>query len=346
MNWNELYTTVEGKIDWLSDRIQPVVEVKMPDAVVPKAEYEMDNFFITPWQNNEYEVNKSTYEKQDGQWLSYPLGVFILSTPKRVEVNKQVYRDADAYDGLVILKDDKFTERYTVQEGIRYTDAMVAILETAGITKYNIEQSDKVLPATKEWGIGTDKLSAINELASALNYTPFWVDEYGYYTASHYTSPQDKSADHEYADDELSVTYNGMEEELDLFDTANVFTLVLSDTEREPLVSTIENNSAESPTSIPNRGRRIVDFREIQDAADQEALDGQCQRIADAASQVYGHLDFSTAIIPTHGYSDVIRVVNSTLGIDGKYAETEWKMDLTGGGKMAHSVRKVVSLNG
>ena len=300
-------------IDWLSDRIQPFVEIKMSD-------------------------------KNVSNWISYPLGVFVLSTPKRVEINDQVYRDVDAYDGLVILKEDKFTERYTVTVGMKYTDAMVQILQSAGITKYNIEDSNKVLPADKDWKIGTEKIRGVNDLAAAINHTPFWVDEYGYYTCTGYTSPSDKPIDYEYANNEISVTYNGMEEELDLFSVPNSFTLVLSDTEREPLIASKENNNLDSPTSIPNRGRQIVDYREVQDVADQETLDAKVNRIANNASQIYGHVEFETAIMPFHSYQDVIQIRNSTLGIDGKYAETAWSFDLEVGSTMKHAVRKVVEI--
>lgn len=36
-------------------------------------------------------------------------------------------------------------------------------------------------------------------------------------------SPSDKSVEYEYADNDMSVTYNGMEEVLDLFSVANSF---------------------------------------------------------------------------------------------------------------------------
>lgn len=331
-------------IDWLSDRIQPYIEFKMSDKYVIDPRYRKENFFIANNQNNEYEVNYSKYKKIEGTWISYPLGVFILSTPKRVEINDQVYRDVDAYDGLVILREDKFTERYTVTAGTKYTDAMIGILQSAGITKHNIEDSDKVLPSDRDWKIGTEKIRGVNDLSAAINYTPFWVDEYGYYTCTGYTSPSDKPTDYEYTDNEMSVTYNGMEEELDLFNVPNSFTLVLSDTEREPLISSKENNNIDSPTSIPNRGRRIVDYREVQDIADQQTLDAKVDRIANEASQIYGHVEFETAIMPFHGWQDVLQIRNETLGIDGWYAETAWSFDLSVGGSMKHEVRKVVKI--
>ncbi|MGC7873915.1 hypothetical protein ACPUYX_20800, partial [Desulfosporosinus sp. SYSU MS00001] len=80
----------DGSINWLSDRIQPFFMLQMPDL----------------------------------NWIEWSLGIFLLSTPTRIEENNKIYRDVEAYDGLQILKDDKFTERYTIAQGTNYYDAI------------------------------------------------------------------------------------------------------------------------------------------------------------------------------------------------------------------------------
>ncbi|MGG5741367.1 hypothetical protein ACP6L7_31230, partial [Bacillus cereus group sp. IBL03679] len=60
-------------INYLSDRIKPYMEIEMPD----------------------------------GNWLEFPLGVFLLNSPTRSDQVKGVYRDIEAYDQLVILQEDK-----------------------------------------------------------------------------------------------------------------------------------------------------------------------------------------------------------------------------------------------
>src|SRR5699024_1278839 len=119
------------------------------------------------------------------------------------------------------------------------------------------------------------------DLASDMNFTPFWVDEFGYFRSSQYRSPQDSPTDYIYEDDDLSVTLPGMEEELDLFDLPNVFYVVVAnpDTEEE-FTSMAENNNPEHPRSIPRLGRRVVRFEEKDDIADQQSLDGYVERIA------------------------------------------------------------------
>lgn len=298
----------EEEIDWLNDRIQPFAMLRMPN----------------------------------GSWVEWSLGIFILSSPNRVEENGAVYRDIEAYDGLIVLKDDKFLERYTINEGTNYIDAINEILDSSNISKINIEANANTLNRTKEFEPGTEKLKAINELLSDINWTTLWVDEMGYYTSSRYRSPADRSANIRYFDDELSILSPGMSEDLDLVNVANSWVVVASNPEEEPLDSSYQNNNPDSPTSTVNRGRVIADYREIESIASQEALDAYVERLAFNASQIYGYLQFTTAINPLHSYSDVINVRYRDLGIEDKYAETNWSMKLKGGSLMSHETRKVV----
>src|SRR5690606_20568111 len=117
-----------------------------------------------------------SYETIPARFLAYPLGIFLLSSPTKVEVGGRVYRDIEAYDKSLIVKEDRVQARYTITAGTSYYAAMVAVLTSAGITKYNIENNGKTLPVTKEYEPGTEKLTILNDLASDLNFTPLFVD--------------------------------------------------------------------------------------------------------------------------------------------------------------------------
>ena len=300
----------ESEIDFIRDRIQPFMELKM----------------------------------HDGGWIDFPLGVFLLSSPTRVDENNSVYREIEAYDGLIILDEDKFTDRYYIPSGTKYTDAVEAILRSAGITQIAIEDKSDTLTTSREFKIGTSKLEAVNDLLQAINYTSIWVDANGYFRARQYVSPSDRSSDYLYQDDELSIVYNGMEEELDIFEVANSWVIVESNPEKTPRVATRINNDPDSPISTVNLGRTIVDFREIQDVSSQASLDALADRIKTEASQVFGKLKFKTALVPLHEYFDVIHVRYTPLGIDDNFSETDWSMKLEAGGEMEHEARKVVNI--
>lgn len=284
-------------------------------------------------------------EEQAEEWISFPLGIFLLGTPTKEERNGVIYREVEAYDGLLVLQENKIMERVTAPVGELYTDFIYSVLQAAGVRKWNIEPSPKTISTALEWAIGTDYLRIINDLLAAINYTPLWTDENGYYISSLYRSPQEAPIDFDYIADELSVIYNGMTEELDLFNVPNRWIVVLNDPEREPLVSTFQNENPDSPTSYQSRGRWIVDYREVTDIADQEALDAYTERIAFAASQVYGKVQFETASMPFHAYSDVIYLENQALGLSGKFSETDWTLKLDVGAKMSHQVRRIVNID-
>lgn len=299
------------EINYLQHRIQPFMEVQMPDK----------------------------------EWISFPLGIFLLSTPTRVDEDGIVMREIEAYDGLVILDDDKFTSRYFVAGGTKYTKAVEDLLRSAGIRKYNVSDAPQTVgQAGIEFKVGTSKLEAINTLLKAMNYTPIWVDADGVYTSYPYVSPSNRASEYTYEDNEISVIYNGMEEELDLFSVSNVWVVTQSNPEKTPLVSTRTNNSPDSPTSTVNLGRNIVDFREVEDIADQATLDAYTDRIAFEASQLFGKLKFKTALMPFHEYSDVLQIKYSPLEINDSFSETSWTMELKAGGQMTHEVRKVVKI--
>lgn len=300
----------DGSINWLSDRIQPFFQLQMPD----------------------------------GGWAEWSLGIFLLSSPLRVDQNQQIIRDVEAYDGLQVLKDDKFTSRYTIAAGTNYYTAVLNILTSAGITKYNIQQTSLTLPNTREWEPGIEKLKAVNELLADLNYTPLWVEEYGFYTSYAYQTPQVRAAQYTYENNDLSIMHNGVNDSLDLFSIPNKWVIVSSNAETSPLTSTYTNTNANSPTSTVNRGRTIVDFRAIDTIADQASLDAHVQRLAFEASQVYGHVVFETAIMPMHSYNDILQLNYSYLGINDKYSEMSWTLPLAVGGKMKHEVRRVVQI--
>lgn len=325
------------EIDYLNDRIKPYMKLYIPPGKILAREYAFFSH-IQGIESRRIAINQNT------GWVEFPLGVFLLSSPTRKDELASVHRDIEAYDLLLILRDDKFLDRHTILEGTLYYDALTAILASAGITYYNIEQSDKVLPRTLEFEPGTEKLLAINELLSQLNFTPLFVDEDGYFVSRSYTSPADRAADYEYIDDNFSITLVGAEEELDTINIPNVFRVVRTNEEEEPMTSTYINDNPESKLSTVSRGRSIVDHREIDNIADQEALDAYVERVAFEASQVYGRIVFKSALVPIHGYANVLRLRYQNLKIDGKYLELKWSMKLEVGGEMEHELRQVVVL--
>lgn len=294
-------------VDWLNDKVQPV--------------------FI---------LNK-TYE--------FPLGIFMISSPSRTIKKKSIYRSAECYDTTLVLLEDKFDTRYRILKDTNYITAIIQIINSAGITKINIPYIDAKIKTDKEFEIGTSKLEAVNYLLQEINYTSVWVDELGNFTANPYILPNDRESEYVYRNDEMSIIRpDTSTEEIDLFSVPNKWIVVATNPETEPLIGRYTNDNGVSPTSTTSRRRTIVDYREVDDIASQSILDEYVRRIAYEASNVYGKFIFETAIMPHHTYMDCLYCEHTGLGVNNKYIETNWEIELKAGGKMSHSARRVIQI--
>lgn len=279
-----------------------------------------------------------------GEWLKYELGRYVLSSPVRLSRGNDVYRDVEAYDQTIILTEDKADSRVLIRAGQPYTNAVLAILSQAGILKTRVENSALQIPVDLEFEIGTPKLTIINYLLNAINFTPLYFDAKGYARARPYVEPVLRSIDRSYASNKLSVMMAGAQQSMDVFGIPNKFVRYMSSPERGELVSVYTNTDTASILSVPNRGRVITDVEKVDDIADQVTLDAFTRRAAAEKMQAYETVRLESALMPGHEYQDCIAVINSELGISDKYVETAWKMELKVGGKMAHTMRKAVPL--
>lgn len=323
-------------INFLQHRIRPYMLLKMPKPRI----VERIHYFLS--HNQPMTVEDDVPDR--AEWVRFPLGIYLLSSPTQTSTAYNVQRSITAYGLMQVLHDDKFLDTYTVNQGVLVVDAVVGILSSAGINDYNISPSDKVVPRTIQFDIGTKKAEAVNELLSIINYTPIYDDADGYFTSGPYRPPSERPVDYVYKDDSQSVILQGVEEELDLFGVPNVFVVVRTNPEETPLKSVLTNDNANSPLATINRGRNIVEYREINDIADQETLDAYTQRVAFEASQVYGRIRWQSSLMPIHSYSNVLQFDFGQLGISGKYLELAWEMQLATGGTMTHELRQVVAL--
>ena len=311
-----------GAINYLRDRIQPWVRLRMPrDPLTTPTPAE--------WDGHRY--------------VEFPQGVFLLTSPVRTsdEANT-VLRQVEAYDSLQVLLDDGIVNRQAAVVGDTYTATVDGLL---GSIASHSTTSDLVLPTSREWDPGTPKLTVINDLLTSINYEALFFDEYGRAVARPYVSPTDRGSEYTYADDAMSVILPQVAHALDVYGVANRWVLVVNNPDRPPLVSTYTNSDPSSPTSTVGRARTILDFRTDQDAADQATLDAMTRRIATEASQVFESVTFSTALMPNHSHNDVYTFRFENLGLSQKYSETDWTMDLEAGAPMTHTVRRVVNID-
>lgn len=305
------FTITEGDtLNYLTDRIKPYVRLTMPD----------------------------------GGQVSWPQGVFLLSSPDRtLNEDATVSRSVTAYDQTVILQGDLVADRYSIAAGTKYTDALATAVGGYGFPA-NIVASTKTLPTAIDWEGGTPKLTIVNDLLSAINYAAAWFDENGVFQAVPYVLPDTVTPGYTYATDSTSTILGTPSQSLDLFSVPNKWVLVVAEADRPAITSVYTNTSPTSPTSTVNRGRTITKYDTSQTAPDQATLDSLAARMAFEDSQVYETVSFDSGLMPFHSDLDVLGASVNGLALGSvKFQETAWSMDLAIGGTMSHTLRRTIS---
>jgi hypothetical protein len=280
----------------------------------------------------------------DGGWAEWPLGIFLLASPKRISQTDMIIKEIEAYDKSQILLEDKFTSVYTVYAGTSYVSAIASIINSAGIGNVRITASSLTVPTTLEFEVGYSKLDAVNDLLAAINYNSLYFDAYGYAVAEPYAEPVMRTAEFEYKTDSISIIKDGASEILDIFNAPNVFVRYTSKADSGTLYSKYTITDASNPLSTTVRGRNVVDIAKVDDIADQATLNAYVRRVAIKAMQVYGTVEFETAIMPHHGNLDCLYIQHDGLGVETNVIEQAWSMELAAGGTMTHKCAKAVAL--
>lgn len=274
------------------------------------------------------------YKKDVVRW---PLGLFLINLSGDYE-EKNKLLEVIGYDVGKIALDDKTDTRTYAPGSTVYTSFAAQVAGTL-YSNVNVVPSEKSSSNGLEWDIGTEKLVVINDTLRSINYNPLHFDEYGTGQIKPFVFDEDRTVDHVYQDNDTSVILDGITIDTDRFEVPNKFVRYVENPDAAYLISTYLNDDPNSPYSTVNRGRVIVDIDSVDDIATQGDLDNLVYRIAAQANSTE-EIEFSTLNMPGHGYRDCIFLSIKTYGIEGKYIETSWEMDLSEGGLMTHLVKK------
>lgn len=279
----------------------------------------------------------------NGHWLKYPLGVFMIKPSSSLH-NRETYITVDGYDLADIALKIKLENTAFYPTGTVYTSAISNRLGSI-YTNYEVTADSTLTKATdSEFEMGSTEIETINDMLNAINYYPLYFDENGVAHAEPYIFPEGRTVQMEYSADNKSVIFDGIKRASNIFDIPNRFVRYTDDSDSENLMSVVTVTDANIPTSTVNRGRIITDIESVDDIASQVALDNLTRRAAIAGTQHAEELVFETVLMPIHGFKNCIQFRCEDAGIDGKYIERSWSMDLSIGGKMTHTCNKAVSL--
>lgn len=193
---------------------------------------------------------------QNGVKEKFPLGTFLVqSLPISFDGMKETI-SADAYTPLIELNEKYPDIGYFLEENenIMYWSYMLTkanlrapVVKPSSTKKLN---DDLVAETNETW------LSYIRTLMSNAEYS-YSLDEMGRVLFSPIQKIEALQPVWTFNDDNSSILYPDIDMDRDLYGIPNVIEVIASNGS-EVFHITVENNNIDSPTSIPNRGRRIV----------------------------------------------------------------------------------------
>ena len=275
--------------------------------------------------------------------VTYKLGTFLAARVEEDDDGTTPCLQIEAYDRGWMVRDSRAESRPFFAAGTNYLDAVGSALVAAGVTDIREVPTDAVLTEDREdWDCGTSWLEVANQLLGEINYEDVWFDAEGVCILEPVAVSSAENIEHMLDDTEIeSMMAPGMKKTTDYYATPNVFICICSNADKEDaLVAVAENVNPDSPLSIPRRGRRISTVIQVDNIASLEELQLYAERKAMESLRTGEVITVQTALLPDFGVGDI-----TALRLKGELSvckERSWTMQLGVGGKMTHTLEKVV----
>lgn len=255
---------------------------------------------------------------QNGVTERFPLGTFLVQTLPTSFDGKSKTISVDAYTPLIELKENYPDIGYCLKKGENVMGNAYLITANnkvlrAPVVKASCEdklQVDFVADTDDTW------LTFVTSLIANAKYL-FNLDEMGRVLFSPKQKIEALQPVWTYNDDNSSILYPDISLDRDLYGIPNVVEVIASNGVTT-FYSIVENNDPNSPTSIVNRGRRIM-YRDtdpdIVGVATQESVDDYANSLLKELSSLEHTVTY------THGYcpvrvGDCVRLNYSKFGLN------------------------------
>ena len=309
---------------------------------------EVGNFNLINFYTDRVKVYYELFSYSTNTWLSFPLGVYVLSSNGKTVAKKVATRNVEGFDLTQVLKRKKHLSRYIVPVGADPIAYARLLLEDAGIAHNiydNPDTTNDVLKAERSYDPGSEYIATINDLLSMINYGSLFMDNNGIATSGPYMSPFSRLIDIEYITDNKSLISEGASLDMSVFDVPNIVQVVVSQPDRPAIVGIARNDNPDSPTSTVATGEeRVFVSSDNEDVTTQDQANVKAAKVLAEMSQVYEVITFVSSIVPLHGQNTILGVTHNDLNLSAVFSETEWKIELKAGGTMTHVARRVVQL--
>ena len=284
--------------------------------------------------------------------VSAPLGVFMPEKVTPTTNRGKTTLSIQALDRCWRVRDTKVEGRIYIAAGTEYLAAVEGLLTASGISTILKTPSAAVLAEDREdWQTGDSYLTIVNTLLKEINYKELWFNDAGFAILEPASVPTADKIQHTLTDRkpdpknpkeaEIIRVHPTITRETDIYEAANVFICVCSNADKnEPMRAVAVNENPQSPLSVIRRGRRIVKLINVNNIADQTALNEYANRVLYESMTTGETIKVETMLQQGFGAEDVTAIhYGDVFGI---CVEKAWDMQLAPGGKMTHTLEKVV----
>lgn len=267
--------------------------------------------FLAPWLTVVY---------ADGTFRKEQVGLYVIVPMRKTYTWHNTVGEADGRDLTWLLAQQSFAKTYSMKSGKVFVTIVRDILEGAGFTRHSIRNSTRVSGRSRSWPPGTSKLEIVNELLQACGMVKLFADRHGVLTSFPFVKINEAQVAATYYSGDDSVTVEPFVMSPSIDSLANYIVVVKDDVEATPanrIRATRINDSAASPTSIPNIGLIMKVVRD-SNLADQAAADELADKLKDEWSNVYVEATLKTFPEPWHNVHEVYE-------LDLQQRERFWK---------------------
>lgn len=255
--------------------------------------------------------------RQNGSIFRFVLGTFLVQTPSSTYDGKTRNVSMDSYTPLLELKENPTPIGYSLLKGDNIMSEAYRIIREHCRAPVVETTSDKTLQDNFVANSNEQWLSFISDLIAQAKFR-LSLDENGRILFAPIQTIDQLQPVYTYNDDNSSILHPEISMQHDLYGIPNVVEVVCSTGTRQ-YISRVENNDANSPTSIINRGREIL-YRDtspnLPGFPTEEQIDEYARNLLKELSSVEYQITY------THGYcpvrvGDCVRLNYKKAGLEG-----------------------------
>lgn len=268
-------------------------------------------------------------------------GEFIVTKCETFYNKNSAFWKIDACDQAFLLRRFCTEERLFVPAGSSYLEVIQNLMKKCGIFKIISDDSFEIFLNDREWDLGCDFLSIINQLLKEISFNSLWFDSDGNARLTRYSPPSSSSISHIFSS-KNSLIENQSSLSLDISKIYNVFMAISNSFDNSVVFkATASNDDANSDVSTINLGRILAPVYFLEDIPSQNALQDFVNKLRDESLLSQQIVSFSSKV-QIHQVFENIAIEYPHL--DGIYREFKWVLELGKSNKMTHFARRFLTL--